>query len=239
MTPLLLPAAAFAAGSLSITSPCCLPLLPGYLSFIGALPSDGERRHSVALGASLRFVGGFTVVFTILGATASLLSVLLIRHIDTIVRIAGVGIIILGLSLIGVVRIPLLLRESRPGLRRVTASGGGAFFLGAAFAFGWTPCIGPVLATILTLSASSHSVLGGASLLIVYSLGLGLPFVALALGFDRAKGAVRWLQRHGRAIERTSGTLLVIIGVLYVSGRWAPLFRPLQTWFAQFGWPPV
>lgn len=239
MSPWLLPAAALLAGALSISSPCCLPLLPGYLSYIGALPGDPNSRRSVALGASLRFVAGFTTVFTLLGATASLISVVLIRNIDVIVRIAGVGIIILGLSLTGLVRIPFLLRENRPGLAMVTKAKGGAFFLGVAFAFGWTPCIGPVLATILTLSASSRSVLGGTTLLIIYSLGLGIPFVALALGFHRLKRAMAILQRHGQLIERISGGLLVIIGVLYVTGQWAPLFRPMQTWFAQFGWPPV
>ncbi len=235
----LLPAAAVFAGALSITSPCCLPLLPGYLSYIGALPTEGQTRRSTAFGASLRFVGGFTLVFTILGATASIISVALIRHIDTIVRVAGVGIIILGLSMAGVLRIGLLQRENRPGLAMVTRSKGGAFFLGIAFAFGWTPCIGPVLATILTLSASSGSVLGGTALLVLYSIGLGIPFVALAVWFHRLKGGVELLKRHGPAIERVSGALLVAIGVLYVTGQWAPLFRPLQRWFAQFGWPPV
>jgi cytochrome c-type biogenesis protein len=239
MSPLLLPAAALIAGALSISSPCCLPLLPGYLSYIGALPAETTSRRSVAFGASIRFVAGFTAVFTLLGATASLISVVLIRNIDVIVRIAGVGIIILGVSLTGLFRIPFLQREGRPGLAMVTKAKGGAFFLGVAFAFGWTPCIGPVLATILTLSASSRSVLGGTSLLIIYSVGLGIPFVALALGFHRMKGALGVLQRHGQLIEQLSGILLVTVGVLYVTGQWAPLFRPMQTWFAQFGWPPV
>lgn len=235
----LLPGAAVLAGALSITSPCCLPLLPGYLTYIGAVPSTGTGRRSAAFGASLRFVAGFTLVFTILGATASVLSVLLIRNLDVLVRVAGVGIIVLGLSTAGLLRVPFLNREARPGLSKAASSQRGAFFLGVAFAAGWTPCIGPILATILTLSASSESVVGGTVLLLLYSAGLGIPFVLLALGFHRIKGAIDVLRRHGRVIERVSGALLIVVGVLYVSGQWAPLFRPMQRWFARFGWPPV
>lgn len=224
---------------LSITSPCCLPLLPGYLSYIGALPNDGAASKSTALSASLRFVGGFTLVFTLLGATASIISVALIRNIDSIIRVAGIGIIVLGLSMAGVLKIGFLQSENRPGFAFVTRSRGGAFFLGVAFAFGWTPCIGPILATILTMSASSGSVTGGVVLLVIYSIGLGIPFVALAVWFHRLKGGLDLLKRHGQTIERLSGALLVAIGVLYVTGQWAPLFRPMQTWFAKFGWPPV
>lgn len=234
----LLPVTALLAGVLSISSPCCLPLLPGYLSYIGALPEEGTGRRSVALTASLRFVAGFTLVFTLLGASASALSLILIRHLDTITRAAGVGIILLGLSLMGLLRLPLVHREARPGLAVASRSPRSAFFLGVAFAAGWTPCIGPVLATVLTLSASSESVVAGTALLVIYSVGLGIPFVVMAVGFHRVRTGVEFLNRHGRAIERTSGLLLVAIGVLYVSGSWSPLFRPLQRWFAQFGWPP-
>ncbi|MEO7399136.1 MAG: cytochrome c biogenesis protein CcdA, partial [Ilumatobacteraceae bacterium] len=120
----------------------------------------------------------------------------------------------------------------RPGPRS-------AFLLGVAFAFGWAPCIGPVLATILTTAAATQTVIWGAILLTLYSLGLGLPFIFLALGMQRSRSSVAWLRRHGRAIEGIGGALLVGVGVLFVSGAWRTFFIPLQRYFARFGWPPV
>lgn len=111
--------------------------------------------------------------------------------------------------------------------------------MGMAFAAGWAPCIGPILATVLATAAVGATAAWGAALLVCYSLGLGVPFVALALGFRRAQGSLMWLRRHGRAVEVAGGALLVAVGVLFVSGRWTPLFRPLQRWFAQLGWPPI
>lgn len=242
MSGLVLPLAAVLAGVLSITSPCALPLIPSYMSFVSALPVTAatvEMRRRVALHASLLFVGGFGTVFVALGATASTVGVLLIRNLPGITRVSGVLIIILGLSTLGVLRLPFLAKERRFDLQRIARGPRGAFPLGMAFAFGWTPCIGPVLATILGLAASSGSLVGGVLLLALYSAGLGVPFVAIGLGFERLAGTVRWLTAHGRAIERLGGLLLVVVGTGYVTGTWQALFLPAQRWFAQYGWPPI
>jgi cytochrome c-type biogenesis protein len=111
--------------------------------------------------------------------------------------------------------------------------------MGMTFAFGWAPCIGPVLATILATAAATQTVAWGAVLLALYSLGLGLPFIALAVGFQRARRSMRWLSRHGRAIENLGGVMLVAVGTLFVTGTWRAFFIPLQRYFARFGWPPV
>ncbi len=242
MEALTLPVLAVVAGFVSFSSPCCLPLIPGYLSYVSSLPvSELDRRGArrVTLRAAMLFVAGFTTVFTLLGIGATLLGSALLRNQDTLVRWFGVVIIVLGLSTMGVLRIPLLLRERRLDLARVPRGPAWAFPMGMAFAAGWAPCIGPVLATILATAAVAGSAWWGALLLALYSVGLGIPFVLLALGFSRAQGTLGWLKRHGRAVEAVGGTLLVGVGVLFVSGRWEPLFRPLQRWFAELGWPPI
>ncbi len=238
----LLPVVALAAGLVSITSPCCLPLIPGYVSYVSSLPdrdlppAQGRR---VVLRASLLFVLGFTLVFSVLGATASTLGSLLLRNQPVLTRVAGVFIIVMGLAALGLFRLPFLQREVRFDLARVRRGPAGAVPLGMAFAFGWTPCIGPALATILGLAASGRSVAGGTALLVVYSVGLGVPFVAVALGYQRLDRSIAFLRRHGRGIERLGGFLLVVVGVGYVTGAWTRLFIPLQGWFARFGWPPI
>jgi len=242
MSALALPFLAILAGALSITSPCCLPLVPAYVSYVSSLPVTGTtplQARSVTLRASLLFVAGFTIIFTALGATASVVGVVLLRNLPTITRVAGALIIIMGLAGLGLFKIPWLQREWRFDMRRVKRGPTGALPLGMAFAAGWTPCIGPVLAAILTVAASSRSALAGAALLALYSAGLGIPFVGIALGYRRLGGSLDWLNRHGRAIERAGGLLLVVVGVGYLTGRWTRLFIPLQSWFARFGWPPV
>ena len=237
-----LPIAAVVAGAISFSSPCCLPLVPGYLSYVSALPvSDlGEREaRALTLRASLLFVGGFTTVFTLLGLGASTLGTLLLRNQDEVTRWFGVVIVALGLSTMGVLRIPVLQRERRIDLARIPRGPAWAFPLGMGFAAGWTPCVGPVLATILATASVSGSALWGGGLLALYSLGLGIPFVLLGVGYHRATGSLAWLKRHGRAIEVTGGMLLVAVGILFINGRWTALFRPLQRWFAEMGWPPV
>ena len=239
---MLLPFAAVLAGFVSFSSPCCLPLIPGYLSYVSALPvADLGRRDArrVTLRAALLFVAGFTTVFVLLGIGVTAFGSVLLRNQDTIVRWFGVVIIALGLSTMGVLRIPILMRERRVDMARVPRGPAWAFPMGMAFAAGWAPCIGPILATILTTAAVSGTVVWGGVLLALYSLGLGIPFVLLALGFTRAQTSMEWLRRNGRRIEVVGGGLLVIVGVLFVTGEWQPLFRPLQRWFAELGWPPI
>lgn len=139
----------------------------------------------------------------------------------------------------GVLRVPVLMREKRLDMARVPRGPAWAFPMGMAFAAGWAPCIGPVLAAILATAAATGTVAWGAALLVLYSLGLGLPFVLLALGFGRAQRSFDWVGRNGRRIEVAGGAVLVGVGVLFVSGRWTELFRPLQRWFAEVGWPPI
>lgn len=238
----LLPLFAVVAGLLSFSSPCCLPLLPGYLSYVSALPVSelGDRQaRLVTLRAALLFVGGFTLVFTVLGVAVQLLGSVLLNNGGPVVRWFGVPIIILGLSTMGVLRIPFLMRERRIDLARVPRGTAWAFPMGMAFAAGWAPCLGPVLTTIYATAAVSGTAVWGAVLLVLYSAGLGVPFVALALGFNRAQRSLGWLRRNGRRIELVGGALLVVVGLLFVTGRWQGYFRPMQRWFAKYGWPPV
>lgn len=242
MAVLSLPLLSLVAGMISFSSPCCLPLIPGYLSYMSALPvSDlGSREaRGVTVRAAVLFVAGFTVVFTALGASAGLVGSLLIRNLPAITRVSGILIIGLGLAMLGIVRVPLLYRERRFDLARIPTGPRAAFFMGMAFAFGWAPCIGPVLAAVLATAAATETAAWGAVLLALYSIGLGIPFIAIALGFQRARGSLRWLQRHGREIEAAGGVMLVAVGVLFVSGAWRSFFIPLQRWFAEFGWPPI
>lgn len=242
MATVLLPLVAVLAGVISFSSPCCLPLIPGYLSYISAMPVTelGHREARAAtLRASLLFVAGFTTVFTLLGISFAFVGSALLRNLPLIIRVSGVGIILMGLTMIGLLRIPFLYREKRMDLARVPGGPAGAFFFGTAFAFGWTPCIGPVLATILATAAATQTALWGAILLACYSLGLGLPFIALALGFTRAKGSLDWLKRHSHRIEQIGGLMMVGVGTLFVSGLWRTFFIPLQRYFARLGWPPI
>jgi cytochrome c-type biogenesis protein len=185
------------------------------------------------------FVVGFATVFTILGASASALGGVILTNRPTFMAIAGAFVIVMGLAAMGVLRIPFLYREMRLDLRRIRGGPAGAVPLGMAFAIGWTPCIGPVLAGILTAAAATQTAWTGAALLFVYSLGLGVPFVLLAVGFARAGRAFGWLRRHGRAIERVGGAILVLMGILMITGQWTRLFTPLIRWFARNQWPPI
>ena len=239
------------AGVVSFTSPCALPLLPGYVSYVsnlappvgvpaavtgGAPPAPPRDR---VLAGSLLFVLGFTVVFTALGATASGLALLLAQHRATINLVGGAFIIAMGLATAGALRLPWLHRQVRMDLSRIGRGPGSALTLGAAFAFGWTPCVGPVLAAILTTAAGSGTVARGALLLLVYSLGLGIPFLLVALGVRGGRLRLNWLRRNSRRIEIFGGVLLVAMGIGIATGSWTRLMSGMLAFYAQFGWPPI
>lgn len=234
-------ALALLAGVVSFSSPCCLPLMPGYVSFVSgvaAQPGTIAVRTRV-LGSAVLFVSGFAIVFTSLGAAASVLGGLFLADRALLVRVAGAFVLVMGLVMLGILRIPLLSRELRLDMSKVRPAPVGAFPLGMAFAIGWTPCIGPVLAGILATASTSGGATRGALLLLVYSLGLGIPFLLLAWGSTRAGPMFRWLRRHGRAVEIVGGGVLVLMGVLMLLGRWTLLFAPILRWFSRLGWPPI
>jgi len=239
---LALPLLAIVAGFVSISSPCVLPLIPGYISYITALPVaelGTAPAKRTALRASLLFVAGFTVVFTALGAGFALVGSVLLRNADTITRIAGLGIIAMGMAMIGWLRLPGFHRERRFDLQRIARGPGSAFPLGMAFGFGWTPCIGPILGTILAVAGATQTAGWGAALLMLYSLGLGIPFVLAAVWFQKAHSTLDWSRRNGRRIELAGGSMLIIVGVLFTTGIWQSIFIPLQRIFARLGWPPI
>lgn len=220
---------AFAAGFVSFLSPCVLPLVPGYLSYMSGIGGDGGRVQTLNPAiAAAAFVLGFTVVFVALGATATLLGSTLRDNREILIRVGGIFIIILGLVFMGVIKIPFLYREAR---FHPTPKAGlwGSLTLGSAFAFGWSPCIGPTMGAALTMAAGQAPGGGptrGALLLGVYSLGLGLPFLLAGLGIAHLTHAVQWLRRHMRAINIVSGLLLIVVGYLFVTEQ---LFR-LSIW---------
>jgi cytochrome c-type biogenesis protein len=235
-------ALALAAGVISFSSPCCLPLMPGYLSYVSGVAGDESSTLAVrtrVLGSATLFVLGFATVFTLLGASASVLGSFLLAGRQTFIKMAGVVVILLGIATTGFVRIPFLYRERRMDLAKIRAGPLGAVPLGMAFALGWTPCIGPVLGGILTAAGSTGTASWGAALLFVYSLGLGIPFILLALAYARGARTFGWLRRHGRAIEWFGGAVLVAMSVLMITGRWLPLFIPLIRWFSAHRWPPI
>jgi cytochrome c-type biogenesis protein len=216
--------AAFGAGLLSFLSPCVLPLIPGYLSFMTGLSvselSSERRSVTRVLVPALLFVAGFTVVFVAYGASASVLGQLLLTYRDIAEKIAGIVLIGFGIVLLGIVKVPWLYAEARMDMAATRRFGGGAaLVMGMAFAAGWTPCVGPILGSILALAGSSGSVGRGALLLLVYSIGLGLPFVAVALLLGRLGGALRWMGRNGPLLNKIAGALLVLLGGLVFAGR--------------------
>lgn len=222
-------AIAFAAGVVSFISPCVLPLVPTYLSYISGVGVDGfaRERHRV-LAVALAFVGGFTAVFMIIGLAAGGFGRLLADYQRQLTIAAGVFFILSGLVIAGMVRVPGLTVALSP------KSGGPwrSFIAGAAVTLGWTPCAGPVLGSILGLAGSSQQALSGAVLLLAYSVGLGLPFVVVALAYDWAMRRLAWIKRHYRVVEIVSGVFLVVVGVALIGGglsqlsRWLPSFGP-------------
>jgi len=233
-------AGAFLAGLLSFLSPCVLPLVPAYLSYIsgvsvnelrqGSQRAGGLRRR--ALMQSLWFILGFSLVFILLGVSATLIGQWLLAHMALLGKVAGLIIIVFGLHYAGIVRIPLLMMEARFDAGGVDARHGfGAVLLGAAFAFGWTPCIGPILGAILAIAGSQQEWTRGMWLLAIYSLGLAIPFLLAALATD---AFLRWSQgfkRHLAAVEKISGVLLILVGLLIFLGSFSMISAWLIRWF--------
>lgn len=209
---------AFAAGVLGFLSPCILPLIPGYLSFVSGLSlhemtPEARRQHVWrVLGSTFIFVLGFATIFTALGASATWVGGFILTNRVLLSRIGGVVIIVLGLVVLGVLKIPALYRERRITFARRPGGTLGAYPVGMAFGFAWTPCVGPVLAAILTLAATTQRGTDGALLLLAYALGLGLPFLITATLLSTALHTLAWITRHGRAIETVSGVFLIVMG---------------------------
>lgn len=223
--PLLL-VTALAAGMVSFASPCVLPLVPAYLGFITGRTADelqaatGSARLRVAT-QGLAFVGGLAVIFALLGASASVLGQKLVENQPVLWKLGAVVVVIFGLQMLGVLRIPFLARtfkvaEVTPNVQR---SHLGAFAMGAAFGAGWTPCIGPVLTGLLALAGSQETVTAGTLLLLVYAIGLGVPFLLAGLAVERSLGVMRRVRPHLQTVERASGVLLVGMGVLLFTDR--------------------
>lgn len=216
---------ALLAGLLSFLSPCVLPLVPPYLCFLGGTTFDqltGEDEtpahvYQTVVLSSVAFVLGFTTVFVILGATATVLGQLVVENLPILSKIAGVVIIIAGLHFLGVIHIPILHREARYHADTRPAGLIGAYVIGLAFAFGWTPCIGPVLGAILAVAAGEDSVRQGVTLLFVYSLGLGIPFILAAIAIKPFMSALQRFRGHLATVEKVMGALLVLTGVLFLT----------------------
>ena len=214
----------FAAGLISFLSPCVLPLVPGYVSYVAGgsleeLRDDGlSRRRLAAMMLSAFFVLGFTAVFVALGASASAVGGFLLQHKTIFEYVAGGVIILFGLYLTGLVRVPFFEREARFAGRMAGGRPASAFLLGAAFAFGWTPCIGPVLGGILTMTATSADVGRGMALLAVYSLGLGVPFLIAAAFTGFFLRHMRRIRKVSRPLQIGAGVIMVAMGVALITG---------------------
>src|SRR5436190_16255826 len=228
MTNLPLPLAAFVAGLVSFLSPCVLPLVPGYVSLISGVGveelkvQESQVFRKVMLN-SIAFIIGFSIVFITLGALSTELGQLASQYKSTLARVAGVVIIVFGLHLTGIMPIKLLYADKRLHNVKGGSTPWGAFVVGFAFAFGWTPCVGPILGAILGLAAAQNSVTEGILLLTVYSLGLAVPFLLAALGIERFMKFYGGFRRHMHALEVVSGGLLIALGILLIFGKFTLL----------------
>lgn len=224
---------AFGGGLVSFLSPCTLPLLPGYLSYISGLGADeieASAHRAKLVGAAILFVLGFSLVFVSIGATASYIGAAVLPHRPILTKIAGVFIIAMALVMMGALRIPLLYQERRFHLPHEFGPWG-AFPLGMAFAFGWSPCIGPVLGSIYVAAATEGSAQRGAVLLFIYALGLGLPFLLVALFAERIFSSLTWFKAHFQAINVSGGAILMAMGVFLFLGRWTEVLGPALRWY--------
>jgi len=230
----------FLAGAVSFLSPCVIPLIPGYLSYVSGV-STAELEAGVpglsgrVLGYSLLFVFGFALVFVALGASASAIGAALATYRPVLNKVAGLFIVAMGLSLLGILRPAALAREYRFQAAAARRGPATTVLVGAAFAFAWTPCIGPILASILLYAGSAGTVKTGAALLFIYAVGLGLPFILTGLAFTRGMRALRWLRRFARPIEALSGATLVTVGALLLTNKMFYVSIFAQRVFARLG----
>jgi cytochrome c-type biogenesis protein len=238
--------AAFVAGILSFISPCVLPLIPGYVSFVSGVTLDemrgmatattvaspGTKRRAVIM--SLAFVMGFSLVFVALGASATAIGTLLMDHLALLGKIAGVIIILFGLHMTGLLKIDWLYSEKRVQTNKKPAGFFGAILVGIAFAFGWTPCIGPILSAILFVAAGQETVGEGVQLLAVYSAGLGVPFIATSLAINKFLAASARIRKHYHTIEVVSGVLMIVVGVLIFTNKFTVIAQLLTPYFPTF-----
>jgi|SRR5579884_1845 len=227
---------AFLAGLVSFVSPCVLPLVPAYLSFLTGASVE-ELRENLRIDArartvshALAFIAGFTLIFVALGASASAIGGALRENQVLIARIGGVVVIVLGLQMLGILRMRLLARDTRPQVQTERRSFAASVIVGLAFAAGWSPCIGPILAGILTLASQEHSVGQGAWLLFVYSMGLAVPFLAVAAAVGAVLPALNRVKRFLPAIEMAAGAFMIATGVVLVTNS----FLRIAGWFYQF-----
>jgi cytochrome c-type biogenesis protein len=224
MTTLPLPLAAFVPGLISFLSPCVLPLVPGYVSLISGAgieelkSTDGHLLRKVMLN-SAAFIIGFSIVFITLGAISTEVGQVLAQYKSLLARIAGAIIILFGLHLTGIFQIKALLADTRLHKLKGGASPWGAFVIGFAFAFGWTPCVGPILAVVLGFAATQDTVWKGIFLLAIYSAGLAVPFLITSFGIERFLKFYNRFKFHMHAVEVASGGLLIVLGILLVMGK--------------------
>ncbi len=219
---------AFAAGFVSFASPCVLAVVPGYLSFISGVSFDelGTRTRDVMV-PTIAFVAGFSLMFTAYGASAGLIGYSLTEHQDFLNLAAGILLIVMGIAMVALPQFGLMQSERRLAMARRPTTLAGAAFVGAAFAVGWTPCIGPILGSILSYAAPTGSPGLGASLLFTYSLGLGIPFLLSGLFITRTMTAFRWMRDRWRVVNATAAAVFIMIGVLVATGRFEVITQRL------------
>ncbi|GLQ34084.1 cytochrome C biogenesis protein CcdA [Amylibacter marinus] len=216
---------ALLAGVISFLSPCVLPIVPPYLAYMGGISMQdmtgrlSARRATII--ASIFFALGLSTVFILLGLAASALGQVFLQNQDWFARIAGGVIILFGLHFVGILRIPFLYKEARLDAGDKGGSAFGAYILGLAFAFGWTPCIGPILGTILSVAAQEDTIARGGLLMATYAIGLGLPFIIAAVFINRAMGVMNRFKKHMRKVEIAMGVLLICIGLALVTGAFS------------------
>ena len=226
---------AFGAGVLSFVSPCVLPLVPVYLGYLsGTTVGEESANRAKTVAHAFAFVMGFTLVFVVVGASVGLIGFVLLRYLPIIVKVGGVILVILGLHLTGLVKIPFLYMEKRLEMKRPSGGTyGTSFLVGMVFAFGWSPCVGPILSGILLLASASQTVARGALLLAAYSLGLGLPFLITAFALTLVSRWLKKLNRYMNVVSIVAGVFLIIMGVLLFTG----LFERLNAYFSSFSLP--